>query len=102
MDITPRQKWYRENYLQSKYWHWVHRLIAERANYQCEVLGCRKKGRGLNAHHTVYHLYFEWLAPWLLVYLCADHHSDTHAGKRLRIRRGLFGRWLKPFERGKA
>jgi len=97
---TARQEWYREKYLKSRYWKWVRRLIGERADWRCEVLGCRRVGWALNAHHTTYAvMFFEWLFPWTLIYLCPDHHADTHAGKRLRITRGLWGRWLKPFER---
>ena len=96
--MTDRQTWYRETYLTSRYWKWMRKKIARRAGWMCEVKGCRKHGPALNAHHTVYRLFFEWVAPWELVYLCPRHHADTHAGITLTLRRKFlfWNKRLKP------
>lgn len=97
-DWTARRAWYREQYLNSRYWRWVRRIIARRAKRTCEVQGCKKQGWNLNAHHTTHRiLYLEWAVPWKLVYLCPTHHGMTHGGQWLRLRRGLFGVWLRPY-----
>ena len=94
-----RRNWYRNNYLNSRYWKWARKIIARRAGYRCEVRGCDRTGRNLNAHHTTYSVIFlEWLVPFTMVYLCPVHHSDTHSGKPLRLRRWFGLYLLAPYE----
>lgn len=93
-----RQQWYREVFLKSRYWKWVRRLVAQRAHLCCEVHGCPRRGWGLNAHHKRYRLYLEWLFLGDLVYLCPDHHAQTHSGRTLWLKpKFLFRRKLLPY-----
>lgn len=95
--MTTRQWVYRNLYLQSPYWKWVRQIVGRRANWHCEVRGCNRFGHNLDCHHVTYKiLYFEWLFPWKLKYLCRAHHNSTHRGETL-ILRGR--RKLKPFKR---
>ena len=104
------RRWvYRNIYLHTPYWHWLRRKVAKRARLQCEVRGCPRCGWKLNAHHTTYKtpwgtsiLFWEWLFMRKMVYLCPEHHANTHAGIRLPLRNlqtlepfGVF----KPFNR---
>lgn len=98
MKLTFRQFMHRNFYLKTSYWRWVRQIIAERAGWWCEVRGCGKSGRHLDCHHRAYWVkWFEWLFPWMLVYLCREHHRATHNGVTLLLRRG---RKLKPYKRG--
>jgi len=99
-EITPKQKKYREWYVHTKYWKWMRMKVAERADFQCQVKGCKRVGPGLNAHHTTYYvfginvLFLEWLFFWIMVYLCPEHHARTHSHHSLTLRNG---KRLKPF-----
>ena len=90
MKLTARQWMYRNIYLRSPYWRWVRRQVARRAGYACQVRGCRIVGHNLDAHHTVYVLWLEWL-PWnwrKMEYLCRFHHNKTHRGMALELKSG--------------
>jgi hypothetical protein len=87
--MTLRQWVYRSLYLKSAYWKAIRRRVARRAEYHCEVRGCRATAANLDAHHTTYSILgFEWLFLWKLVYLCRSHHNQTHAGIDLKLKRG--------------
>ena len=90
------RKWfYRNIFLRSAYWKAIRRRVARRADYTCEVVGCRAQAANLDAHHVSYDiLFFEWIFIWRLIYLCRYHHEGTHHGVALRLKRGGT---LKPF-----
>lgn len=92
--MTLRQWSYRNIYLHSSYWSWLRGVVGRRAHWQCEVGGCGAHGHNLNCHHTVYHLFREWLHISDMIYLCPHHHAQTHGGWRLRL---AHGRTLEPF-----
>lgn len=94
---TFRQWTYRNLYLRSPYWKWIRTIIGRRAGWKCEVQGCHQWGHNLDCHHTTYKvMWFEWLFPCFLVYLCREHHNATHNGETLTLR---FRGKLQPFKR---
>ena len=98
MKLTFRQWFYRNVYLKSRYWKAIRRRVARRAEFKCEIRGCKAIGAHLDAHHTTYKILgWEWLFIWKLSYLCRFHHEQTHKGFTLRLKRGG---WLNGFGYG--
>jgi hypothetical protein len=86
---SVRKFLYRNVYLKTPYWKWMRRRVAKRAEYRCQVKGCTRIGANLDAHHTTYRvLGMEWLFPRAMVYLCRNHHNDTHRGFALWLKNG--------------
>jgi hypothetical protein len=66
-----------QSYLQTDHWKRVRTAVGESAGWRCEVVGCNKYGRNLNAHH------FHYKSLWEeregdVVYVCPYHHKMIH------------------------
>lgn len=95
--MTLRRWLYWNVYLKTPYWKAIRRKIGTRANWTCESKGCQMEAHNLDCHHVTYRvLWFEWLFPWLVIYLCRYHHNMTHNGLNLTLKSG---RKLKGFGR---
>ena len=93
--MSFRQWAYRNLYLRSPYWRWLRRQVGSRVGWFCQARGCGVSGHNLDCHHTTYSImWMEWMFPWLMIYLCREHHTATHSGQVLILRDG---KRLKPF-----
>lgn len=66
-----------QDYLQSDHWKRVRTVVGQEAGWQCEVKGCNRYGKNLNAHHLHYRSLGEE-RDGDLVYLCPYHHKLIH------------------------
>lgn len=95
--MTFRKWFYNHVYLRTPYWKAIRKEVGARAGWFCQARKCGLSGYGLEVHHTTYRiLWFEWLFPDKLVYLCRKHHQMTHDGHVLVLHGGKI---LKPFGR---
>jgi hypothetical protein len=76
-----------QGYLQSDHWKRVRNAVGQDANWLCEVKGCGRYGKNLNAHHLHYQSLGEE-REGDVVYLCPYHHKMIHKNHAFNKRDG--------------
>ncbi len=75
MSLSPRQRWYREVYLQSPEWKAIRRTKAKRTNKRCAICA---SDREIDLHHLFYRRDLSETQPSDLRWLCRTCHTTAH------------------------
>jgi len=75
VSLSPRQRWYRDVYLQSPEWKAIKQSKAQRTSKRCAICA---SDREIHLHHLLYRADLADTQPSDLRWLCRECHETTH------------------------